>query len=905
LFRLKTDLNEHIQRAGTVIVPTRQRAHAVRLAHAAARLEADARVWGSPSVLVPSAWLRRECERRAESAPAEWPRLLGPVEEWWLWRAAAEEATREAAGRNPFLSIGPLAEALRRASGRAAEWDIALKGASPESEAGLLFEARRIMGARCRELGAASVSASIARLEPVAADRAPQLYGFDAMPRALARLARHGEAAAGPQERGPAEDAQARARGVRMADAEAQLEAIAAWCRERLAAQPDARLLVMLPGPAAARERLADLVRGCLDPGAVLAGGADGRALVGIEGGEPLGSQPLPAQALLSLAVLAGGTLETETLGRWLSSPYWGGVGAAARAALAQYLRQRGAASSSLRELFGALQLAPGELKVAARELEARTRRAASLLGEGSASPRRWSERFDAALTALGWPGVVPADSALQQTRLRWRELLEEFGELAACAGSLGREAALDELRSLAAHTAYRPADEDVPVTISPMLADPVVVYDGIWAAGLSAEVFPLPVAPDPFLPLEAQLAVGMPEAGAAGRRAQAQALVNAWRRAAGELVLSVPVREKDLELLPSPCLAGITLEEQSPRGLWLPLTLHRDGCTEGREDARGAAFTAPAPLPGGTRSITLQNDCGFRAYAELRLGAVAPEHAEPGVPMDQRGLLLHAALQLLWERLRDSTALGALADEALDGIIADCVARGAQALQGERRGRGRRRARRAPDGQFDLFSVLSPALTRECARARRLIRRLCDLERTRASFSVEATEQTTELALAGARVRMRLDRVDSVAAGRVVLDYKSGRRESPDWYGERPTYPQLLAYLAALGADVVALATVNLTAREVRFTGVAATGDVLPRVKAIPAVTGAAAADWRAQREAWIGLIGRLIRDFLAGSARVDPAPGACDYCHLTDLCRIGAHLAPELRTFTDEADE
>ena len=168
-----------------------------------------------------------------------------------------------------------------------------------------------------------------------------------------------------------------------------------------------------------------------------------------------------------------------------------------------------------------------------------------------------------------------------------------------------------------------------------------------------------------------------------------------------------------------------------------------------------------------------------------------------------------------------------------------------------------------------------------------------------------EATEQTTELALAGARVRMRLDRVDSIAAGRVVLDYKSGRRESPDWYGERPTYPQLLAYLAALGADVVALATVNLTAREVRFTGVAATGDVLPRVKAIPAVTGAAAADWRAQREAWIGLIGRLIRDFLAGSARVDPAPGACDYCHLTDLCRIGAHLAPELRTFTDEADE
>jgi hypothetical protein len=85
----------------------------------------------------------------------------------------------------------------------------------------------------------------------------------------------------------------------------------------------------------------------------------------------------------------------------------------------------------------------------------------------------------------------------------------------------------------------------------------------------------------------------------------------------------------------------------------------------------------------------------------------------------------------------------------------------------------------------------------------------------------------------------------------------------------------------------------------------VAATGDVLPRVKAIPAVTGAAVADWRAQQEAWVALVERLIRTFLAGDARVDPAPGACDYCHLTDLCRIGAHLAPELGTFTDEADE
>ena len=900
MFRLTSDVGEHLKRGGTLLVPTRQRSHAVRLAYAAAQLAAGARVWPSPGALVTSAWVRRECERHAEATPAEWPRLLGPAEEWWLWREAAEEAAHAAANRNPFLSIEPLAESLRRASERAAEWGVALSRAPPESEPGLLFEAERIFTARCRALGAASPSQLLARLEPVSGDRAPLLRGFDAVPRALALLARAPGAAAEVSR----PETRVSPRGVRTPDGEAQLEAIAAWCRERLSVQPDARLLVMLPGSAASRERLAALLQGCLDPGTVLGGEGGGRALVAIEGGEALASQPLPAQALLSLIILSGDTVELDSIAHWLASPYWGSPAASPRAAIAQFLRQRGAASLTLRELLGALQLAPRELRPAGSELEALARRAAGLLGEGSASPRRWSERFDAALAALGWPGGLPPESAVQQTRLRWRELLEEFGELAACAGSLARAAALGQLRSLAAHTAYRPADEDVPVTISPMLTDPVVVYDGIWVASLGADVLPMPVTPDAFLPLPAQLAAGMPEASAAGRRAQAQSLLAAWRRSTPELVLSVAARDQDLEILPSPYLAGLALEEQAARGLWLPLRLHREGCTEGREDTRGAAFTAPAPLPAGTRAITLQNDCAFRAYAELRLGAVAPEQPEPGVPMDQRGLLLHAALQLLWERLRDSQTLGALEEGTLATLIAACVGRAAQALQVEVRGRGRR-TRRVPDGQFDLFSVLSPALTRECARAERLIRRLCELERTRPPFAVEAIEQVAELALGGARVRMRLDRVDAVASGRVLLDYKSGRAQTPDWYGERPAYPQLLAYLAALGAEVVALAAVNVTAREVRFTGVAATGGLLPRVKAIPAVTGAAAADWRAQQEAWVALIERLIRAFLGGDARVDPAPGACDYCHLTDLCRIGAHLAPELHTFTDETDE
>jgi hypothetical protein len=64
-------------------------------------------------------------------------------------------------------------------------------------------------------------------------------------------------------------------------------------------------------------------------------------------------------------------------------------------------------------------------------------------------------------------------------------------------------------------------------------------------------------------------------------------------------------------------------------------------------------------------------------------------------------------------------------------------------------------------------------------------------------------------------------------------------------------------------------------------------------------------APDWSTQQRSWEALIERLIRAFLLGEAQVDPAPGACEFCHVTDICRIGAHLAPEAARHADDADE
>lgn len=857
-----------IRAGGTVVVPSRQRAHAIRLGYSAAQLAAGRRVWASPDVLPLEAWLTREVEALAATrhSDAPLPRLLSPAEEWLLWR----QATAEATGDLELINRAALADTLRRADALATEFDIDLNRLRdlPGTESELLRNVRNAVHERYHALAAAPL-ATLAEEVLVPQEGLPVAFAGFLKPsprlrRILAARANRGE------EEGTAG---ATPRVVTAADDREELERIADWCRRQVEGRPDARLLVILPGSPGARERLATLIQQVLDPRGWLGDTqSDGNVLVVTEGGAPLIQRPSVAHALSTLAWLTGRRAEFEELSAWLRAPYWSTPDATARVRLDLVLRERGKMSFDLRELSRVLS---SENTGAALDLARQIAAAQTPLNASSGTPREWSERFREALQALEWPGNRTRNSGEQQTVVRFHELLDELGQLASAVRSLSRDNAVQWLTELASRTAFRPADDDAVVTISPLLVDPVVQYDGIWVAGLHADVLPQPVQPDPFVPLKAQVSAGVPAATAAGRLQEARALVQAWRAAAaGELVLSSPAHAQDLELLPSPLLAEWAPDPHpAARPVWLPLRMHRDGVLETFEDVSGEPWPLSRPLPSGTRSLELQNQCPFRAYAELRLGSGELGAPEPGVAPDERGQLLHAALQRLWTQLGDSRALSGQPPGALERLIEQCVAEAADSILGQSSGADR-----------------PPALARECRRAVRLISRLCDLERERAPFRVEATELNTELTLAGAGLRMRIDRLDALpGGGRAILDYKSGRRSTADWYGERPSHPQLLAYLAAVGSDVVAMATVNVTAREVRFDGVAASADLLPKVRAVEGPQGEASQEaWDLRQREWRDRIEGLARDFIAGRAVVDPKPGACDYCHAISVCRI-----------------
>ena len=242
-----------------MVVPSRQRAHALWLAHAAARLAEGRRVWTSPDVLPLEGWLGREIERHAVNN-SRVPRVLSAAEEWLLWRQCTVDAT----GDLDLVNRASLAESLRHASTLGADL-----GIDPQTirepagtEAALLVAVHRAVMQRCHALGAAPVSAALATLPCVGDERPVAFAGFLAPSPRLrsivdARAQRGFESSYAPPIEPPTP---VPTRVVTPADEAEELEQIAAWCQQRLSARADARLLILVPGSeigrASCRERV-------------------------------------------------------------------------------------------------------------------------------------------------------------------------------------------------------------------------------------------------------------------------------------------------------------------------------------------------------------------------------------------------------------------------------------------------------------------------------------------------------------------------------------------------------------------------------------------------------------------------------------------------------------------------
>ena len=865
----------HLQAGGLVLTPDLRRARILRRLHDRAQARAGRRAWPTAQVLPLDAWLRQAWRAAADERP-QLPLLLPPAALRWLW-------TREVGrGDHALLDPSALAEDARRSwlKLRAYGADLDELDRWPLTRDQQAF--RAWAGRIEKELRRRSAwdGADLARLlvdaAALPAPGAPILLAGFFRPTPSERRLFEALAANGQRIDLTAPGAAAGdCRVFRARDPESERRSMLAWLRERVAAQPEGLHVLIVPTLDAERGALERSLAASLQPELELPSPAKSQRIFDVAGGHPLVVQPIVDAALGALAA-AVDVVDWQTASRLLLSRHLAGFeterDARVRAELllrdAQApLRLAGARLAAISERAGAPQFA-AMARAGLAALEGPHRR-----GAGA-----WAEAFGRCLAAWGWgSGTVPGSEEYQAAR-RFGELLRELASLSAVAGELTAGAALAEFRRMLA-APFQPESGE-PAVLVLDAREPLGIHcDSLWVSGLTAASWPRAAAVDPLLPIEVQRSLRMPCVTPEACVEEARAIQSAWRGGSDLLVLSSPQFENDTDIDASPLMPGDARQLESP--------VERPTRAEVAFASRRVEPVAERPLPppaaarirGGARVLELQARCPFRAFGELRLAAAPLEEPEGGIDRRLRGILLHRAMESLWQRLKDRRGLAAL-DEAA------------------------RRREAAQAVEAALASLVPPgvppavlALEREWQE--RAVERLLELDLGRTDFSVVETERPLELTVGGLALRLRVDRLDSVGDELVVIDYKTGKQGAAAWRGARMDAPQLPLYAVLHPEWPTGIAFALVRPGSAQYLGVGREA-IFAGMKAAEKFELTEARekgfDWKAITAHWRAWLEQLAAHFAAGRAEVDPKLGVttCRHCHLSGLCRV-ERAAPE----------
>lgn len=313
----------HLEAGGTVLTATRRQARLIRRLFDEAQVAVGRQTWPTADVLPLSAWAGARWQEAA-SRDASLPLLLTDTQAAWPWRRLADGFIDAA-----LLDSRDLADAARRA------WVSLIRhGGSLElldrhflTHDQLQFQAwARTVESSLQENGwldPGAVELALATQVSLLAPSAPLLLaGFgERRPQAVDSLIGQLVGAGWSVEVAPSGGTSGRAAGCRTPDPAAETSAMVSWARERLEADPRARLAVIV---ADLQERRAELERrfaAALQPELEMPGSLERDRLFDFAGGPPLSSFGI-AEAALDCVEAGERRLRHDTMSRLLRWRY-------------------------------------------------------------------------------------------------------------------------------------------------------------------------------------------------------------------------------------------------------------------------------------------------------------------------------------------------------------------------------------------------------------------------------------------------------------------------------------------------------------------------------------------------------------------------------------------------------
>jgi ATP-dependent helicase/nuclease subunit B len=639
--------------------------------------------------------------------------------------------------------------------------------------------------------------------------------------------------------------------------AEAEWRAAGAWARRELERNPAQRLAVVATNLEQDAARVARLLREGFVPGWQW---AEERyaAAVNVSYGRALSAYPACTVALL-LARWLCADLDSRDVSLLLGSPLVGIAGPGGRARLELRLRRLPEQSWSPTVLARIWRRR--DETADASDWQARLERLAELrkgLPQRSA-PSFWAARIDDALSLFNWPGQAPLDSAAFQLVNRWRELLNELARLELVSPVITAAEAVGRLSAMASETVFQPESGSPVLQLLGPLEAAGMQFDGLWIAGLTASNWPPSGRPLALIARSLQRRHGMPDADPQDTLDYARRVLSRLRCSGGSIVCSYPRSDADAPQTATSLLSQLTETHGSPPA--------DPGWHAGRlVPASGAPGVDHDPVPpvrdgesvaGGAATIQRQLTEPFSAFAQGRLGVRCLDPMRPGLAPWLRGDLLHGALHALYGGLPAQAELAGWDEADLERRVEAALTTAF------------RRHERHAD------AMLRALLRLERERAARLLRQVVAQDADRAPFRVTAVEQAREAVIGGVHLQLRLDRMDRLDdGGIVILDYKTGtRRRLLGGDGEPKDY-QLVVYACAVEGTVAGLGLFNVDSRAVDIDAVG------------PAFSPADGFGNRLAR--WKERVVAAGRALGKGDVRVDGRPSAQDARPLALLSRI-----------------
>lgn len=707
-------------------------------------------------------------------------------------------------------------------------------------------------------------------------------------------------------------------------DSKTEMQTMARWVRHQFETDPDASIAVVVPDLQSRRQEVERYLQEVLMPTGATAGDmeADSPGPNGpgsstkpwnISMGVPLARVPM-IEAAFDILKLLDVRFEITDVGRVLGSPWLRGA--------RQERNSRALLEKCLREKHPR-QLKLSDVRYRSREIRDKNRnneelpleqhapqiwncpelsklldRLAGFAGDshGNRQASYWAESLDRLLAGLGWPLTAQnnssgnTNSSAQQTDWRsedwqalqaWRDALSELASLDATQAAMSLGAAIGQLKQICRDKIFQTKTATTSIQVLGLYEVNGLRFDHLWVLGLHNDNWPNSAKPNPFIPGQLQRAAGLPNSSPQRELEVARVITQRLLRTASDTVFSYPGLVDGENVSPSPLLKSASPAEDSDIEIWqgetwLDLVAAADKPVI--DDLLMPQTMTHGTARGGSSILKNQALCPFRAFASNRLGAEELETPADGISPSLHGSLLHSVLEHFWKETLTLQALLALNDDEL----AQRVHKHVDAVVADEYGLNQRPA----------FRVV------EADRIFRLVMDYIELDKTREPFEVVGFEREILPDIQGQTIRLIVDRIDRLPSGdEVIIDYKTGKVDPKKWFSERPEDPQMPLYAITATGTPSGLAFAIIRDDGCLYKGVATEAGILPGLPVKDTASNhdlaAAGEDMTLTIANWRAVIHRLMSEFLAGNATIDPKLGlsTCDstYCKLQSLCRVG----------------